>query len=106
MAAQRAGARHNPSKAGAVQTQQELFERLRGVLVELFEIEASRITLDSDLYEDLEIDSIDTIDLLLKLKELTGRKIQPEQFRHVRTVRDAVEALQALGCDTGVALRA
>lgn len=89
-----------------MQTQQELFERLRGVIVELFEIDANRVTLDADLYEDLEIDSIDTIDLLLKLKELTGRKIQPEQFRHVRTVRDAVEALHALGRDTGLALPA
>jgi len=75
---------------------QEIFERLRDVLVELFEIDAQRITLDAHLYNDLEIDSIDTIDLILKLKELTGRKIQPEQFRHVRTVRDAVNALHDL----------
>jgi acyl carrier protein len=79
-----------------VQTKQEIFERLRSVLVELFEIEAERVTLDAHLYNDLEIDSIDTIDLILKLKDLTGRKIQPEQFRHVRTVGDAVDAIHAL----------
>lgn len=77
-------------------SRQEIFERLRDVLVELFEIDAARITLDAHLYNDLEIDSIDTIDLILKLKELTGRKIQPEQFRHVRTVGDAVNALHDL----------
>ena len=79
-----------------MQTTQEIFEQLRGVLHELFEIDPSRVTLESHLYHDLEIDSIDTIDLILHLKELTGRKIQPDQFRHVRTVGDAVNAIQSL----------
>ena len=48
------------------------------------------------MYNDLEIDSIDTIDLILRLKELTGRKIQPDQFRNVRTVGDAVTAIHTL----------
>lgn len=79
-----------------MQTTQEVFEQLRGVLHELFEIDPSQVTLESHLYNDLEIDSIDTIDLILRLKELTGRKIQPDQFRHVRTVGDAVGAIHAL----------
>jgi acyl carrier protein len=79
-----------------VQSTQEIFEQLRKVLHELFEIEPSQVTLEAHLYNDLEIDSIDTIDLILRLKELTGRKIQPEQFRHVRTVGDAVNAIHAL----------
>jgi acyl carrier protein len=79
-----------------VQSTQEIFEQLRKVLHELFEIEPSQVTLEAHLYNDLEIDSIDTIDLILRLKELTGRKIQPDQFRHVRTVGDAVNAIHAL----------
>jgi len=79
-----------------VQSTEEIFEQLRGVLNELFEIDPSRVTLEAHLYNDLEIDSIDTIDLILRLKELTGRKIQPDQFRHVRTVGDAVNAIHAL----------
>ena len=75
---------------------QEIFEQLRSVLNELFEIDPTRVTLEAHLYNDLEIDSIDTIDLILRLKEITGRKIQPDQFRHVRTVGDAVNAIQAL----------
>ena len=74
----------------------EIFEQLRTVLTELFEIDPARVTLEAHLYNDLEIDSIDTIDLILRLKEITGRKIQPDQFRHVRTVGDAVNAIQAL----------
>jgi acyl carrier protein len=79
-----------------VQSTQEIFEQLRRVLHELFDIDPAVVTLEAHLYDDLEIDSIDTIDLILRLKELTGRKIQPDQFRNVRTVGDAVNALEAL----------
>ncbi len=89
---------YNPCKqtGPAVQTKEEIFERLSTVLVELFEIDRSKITLEADLYDDLEIDSIDTIDLVLQLKNITGRKIQPDQFRHVRSVGDAVNAIHDL----------
>jgi acyl carrier protein len=79
-----------------LQTTQEVFEQLRSVLHELFEIDPAKVTLEAHLYTDLEIDSIDTIDLILRLKEITGRKIQPDQFRHVRTVGDAVSAIHTL----------
>ena len=59
-------------------------------------VDPAKVTLEAHLYTDLEIDSIDTIDLILRLKEITGRKIQPDQFRHVRTVGDAVSAIHAL----------
>ncbi len=75
----------------------EIHTRLARALVELFEIDPAKITPEAHLYQDLGIDSIDAIDLVLKLKEMTGRKIQPESFRHVRTVSDVVEAIHALG---------
>lgn len=77
-------------------TEQEIFERVRHVLVELFELPAERIVLDAHLYTDLDIDSLDAIDLILELKQITGRKVQPEQFRNVRTVRDVVVAVREL----------
>jgi acyl carrier protein len=77
-------------------TREEIFEHLKGVLVELFELDPGRIVPEARLYEDLDIDSIDAVDLILKLKELTGRKIQPQAFRHVRTVGDIVDAIETL----------
>jgi acyl carrier protein len=77
-------------------SKEEILAKLKEVLVELFEVEPAKITLEAHLYQDLGIDSIDAIDLLLRLKELTGKKIQPEAFRHVRTVGDVVEAIHAL----------
>jgi acyl carrier protein len=74
----------------------EIFEYLRDVLVELFELKPEQIVPEANLYTELDIDSIDAVDLILRLKELTGRKIQPQQFRHVRTVNDIVDAIEVL----------
>lgn len=74
-------------------TEQEIYRLLRDTLTELFEIELERITPDTNLYEDLEIDSIDAIDLIDRIKRETGRKLQAEDFRNVRTVNDVVQAV-------------
>lgn len=74
----------------------EIYAHVRALLIELFEIEPEKIRLDAQLKKDLEIDSIDAIDLVLKLKDYTGRKIKPEEFKHVRTVGDVVNTVQAI----------
>ena len=74
-------------------TEQEIYRLLCDTLTELFEIEPERITPDTNLYEDLEIDSIDAIDLIDRIKRETGRKLQAEDFRNVRTVNDVVQAV-------------
>jgi len=84
-------------------SKEEIHNRLKQVLIELFAIEPAKITPEADLYQDLGIDSIDAIDLLLRLKELTGKKIQPETFKHVRKVADVTEAIHALGLSEAAA---
>ncbi|PLC53416.1 acyl carrier protein [Pollutimonas nitritireducens] len=76
-----------------MQSREEIFSRLCDALVELFELDRDRITADADLYSDLEIDSIDAIDLIDHIKRETGRKLAAEDFRSVRTVQDVVEAV-------------
>jgi acyl carrier protein len=70
-----------------------LYQQIKTILVEQFEMEESAITPDANLYEELELDSIDAVDLLVQLKELTGRKISPDVFKEVRTIRDVLDAL-------------
>jgi len=77
-------------------SREEILTYLRNVLVELFELKPEQIVPEANLYTDLDIDSIDAVDLILKLKDLTGRKIQPQTFKHVRTVGDVVDAIEAL----------
>lgn len=69
----------------------ELFNEIRRALVELFELDPDEVTLEADLYNDLDIDSIDAIDLLAMLREKSGVRLSPEQFREVRTVGDVIE---------------
>jgi acyl carrier protein len=76
-------------------SKEEILDWMRNVLHEQFEIPAERVTPEANLYQDLDIDSIDAVDLLIKLKQLTGKPIPPEVFKQVRTVSDVVDAVQA-----------
>jgi acyl carrier protein len=62
----------------------------------MFELDRTKITLQANLYTDLDIDSIDAVDLAVKFKELTGKRLQREVFKSVRTVQDVVDALGGL----------
>lgn len=77
-------------------SQEEIYAHVRQLLIDLFEVEPARIKPEAQLNRDLEIDSIDAIDLVLKLKDYTGRKIKPEEFKHVRTVGDVVNTVQSI----------
>lgn len=77
-------------------TREEIFNELKTVLVESFLLEESDITLDADLYADLGFDSIDVIDLAAKIHNVTGKQLRPEQFKEVRTISDAVNAVDQL----------
>lgn len=74
----------------------EFLISLRKVLVEEFEIDPEAVVPDANLYEDLDIDSIDAIDLIVRLKEITGKRIPPDKFKKVRTVGDVVIILENL----------
>ena len=71
---------------------EELFEQLKAVLVEMFELDEQAVVPEARLYEDLDIDSIDAVDLMIRLREMTGQKVNPEEFKSVRTVEDVVNA--------------
>ncbi|ENU93635.1 MULTISPECIES: acyl carrier protein [Acinetobacter] len=75
-------------------TQEQVLAKLREWMQDLFEIEPDDIQLDSNLYEDLDVDSIDAVDLVVKIKELTGKQVKPEDFKAVRTVQDVVIVIQ------------
>ena len=70
-------------------------------LVALFDVPAGDIRPTARLYEDLDIDSLDAVDLVIELRDLTGVRVAPEQFRRVRTVSDVVETVYALTLETG-----
>ncbi|MBV1960480.1 MAG: acyl carrier protein [Immundisolibacteraceae bacterium] len=77
-------------------TRDEIFTALSDALEEMFEISPADISLSATLFEDLDLDSIDAVDLVIKLQQLTGKKISPEDFKTVRTVGDIVDQVSAL----------
>jgi acyl carrier protein len=77
-------------------TKNELFDRIVTILHDSFEIEPALITPEARLYDDLDIDSIDAVDLIVQLKPLLGRSLQPDAFKSVRTVQDIVDVLYGL----------
>lgn len=79
-----------------MQSREQILAKLTTILVDEFEIDADAITPEANLYQELDLDSIDAVDLVIKLQQLTGKKIQPEEFKSVRTVNDVVNAIEGL----------
>lgn len=77
-------------------SEEEILSKVRQVMCDLFEAEADEVVTSANLYEDLDIDSIDAVDLVVELKKWTGKKIQPDDFKNVRTVQDVVDAVAEL----------
>jgi acyl carrier protein len=77
-------------------TREDILAAVKTIMVELFELDADDITLTARLYEDLDFDSIDAIDMIVRLKEMTGKAVKPENFKTARTIGDVVEAVYSM----------
>ena len=77
-------------------TKDQLFTRCVEILHETFDIPTEKIKPESRLFEELDIDSIDAVDLIVRMKPMVGKRLQPEAFKAVRTVQDVVDALYLL----------
>lgn len=77
----------------SVNSWEDIYNALVEVLHEMFEIPKDRLKPEANLYTDLDIDSIDAVDLVVKLSQMTGKRMQPETFKSIRTIDDIVNAL-------------
>jgi acyl carrier protein len=71
----------------------EILATIKTIMLKMFEIEEDQVTLGARLYEDLDFDSIDAVDMVVRLKEITGKELKPNDFKAARTVGDVVEAI-------------
>ena len=74
-------------------TEEEIQKVVIDVLVNDFECEQGAITPDTNLFTDLDLDSIDAVDLVVRLQQVTKKKVNPEDFRQIRTLRDVIQAV-------------
>lgn len=77
-----------------VLTREQIFDELKKMLSELFEADPAVITMEARLYEDLDLDSIDAVDMIVQMQKKTGKRFKPEDFKSVRTVKDVVDVVE------------
>jgi len=77
-------------------SREEIFATLQGYLVDMFEVPGEKVTMDARLYEDLDLDSIDAVDLVVKLQQFTQRKFKAEEFKTVRRVSDVIDRVESI----------
>ena len=77
-------------------TEAEIEQKIKDILVADFECDPARLTPDVNLFTDLDLDSIDAVDLVVRLQQETGKKVDPESFRQIRTLRDVTAAVVQL----------
>jgi acyl carrier protein len=79
-----------------MKNREQILAAIRELMVEMFELDKMSITPEARLYEDLDFDSIDAVDMIVRLKELTGKAVKPEDFKSARTIGDVVEAVHKM----------
>lgn len=81
---------------GKKYSKEEIYNKLCEILEEEFEIDKSLVNKDANLFTDLDLDSIDAVDLAVRLQQFTDKRISPEEFKQIRTLNDVVEAIYSL----------
>ena len=79
-----------------METREDVLNLLTRLLGEMFDVEADDVQPGASLYDDLDIDSIDAVDLVVELRSITGKQIDPEEFKAVRTGDDVINAVAAI----------
>ena len=77
-------------------TKDEIFAKLQDVLENDFEVEKDNVKPESKLFEDLDLDSIDAVDLVVKMKPFMNGNVDPEMFKSAKTIQNVVDILEPL----------
>ena len=77
-------------------TKEQIFEDLKNILIEELEIAEQDIKQEANLFEDLDLDSVDAVDIAVRMQKFTNKKLSPAEFKQIKTVNDIVEAVYGL----------
>jgi len=77
-------------------TKEQIVEHLHQALIRLFEIEPERLIPEAKLYDDLDVDSIDTIDLLIELKAIINAEVDAKTFSDAVTIDDVATIIHEI----------
>ena len=71
-----------------------IFERIREIICEQLDLEEDNVTLDSNIMEDFEADSLDLVDLVMSLEDEFNMEVPDDQVENFRTVGDVVRYIE------------
>ena len=67
-------------------TKDDIFNHIKEILVKEFDLDANKLKPESLLVEDLDLDSIDAVDLVVKLQSIIGCKVEPDDFKQIHSI--------------------
>ena len=73
-----------------------IFEKIQAIIAEELGIEEENIQLDSHLTDDLGADSLDAVELIMKIEQEFDIEIDDTTAQEIRTVQDIVDHLKSL----------
>lgn len=77
-------------------TREQILNTVKEILINDFECEEDKLTPEAKLFEDLDLDSIDAIDLIVRLQKIINKKVNPEDFKQIRTLQDIVVTVEKI----------
>ena len=72
----------------------DVFERIREIICDQLDLEEDKVTMDSDIMEDFEADSLDVVDLVMSIEDEFGLEVPDDQIENFRTVGDVVRYIE------------
>jgi len=82
-------------------TKEEILSKIDDVLADEFEIDRAKLVPEARLFEDLDLDSIDAVDLVVRLQQQTSLKVKAEDFKTIRTLGDVADVIVRLAAEQG-----
>ncbi len=77
-------------------TKQEIFQKISDILIKDFDCKPEVVKLEAKLVEDLDLDSIDAVDLVVRLQKIINVRVKPEDFKQISTLQDVVDAIEKI----------
>lgn len=77
-------------------TKQEIFNHISEILIKDFDCKSDIVKPGARLIEDLDLDSIDAVDLVVRLQKIINVRVKPEDFKQISTLQDVVDAIEKI----------
>jgi acyl carrier protein len=77
-------------------TKQEIFNHISEILIKDFDCKPDIVKPGAKLVEDLDLDSIDAVDLVVRLQKIINVRVKPEDFKQISTLQDVVDAIEKI----------